>query len=74
MVPEGGCIGKSPALTFRHGQGLHAAPVVLEAEAITRTLLCPECDRTKAALSVVGLLAILERRRREARGGGVIDG
>ena len=37
-------------------------------------LLCPECDRTKAALSVVGLLAILERRRREARGGGVIDG
>ena len=37
-------------------------------------LLCPECDSTKAALSLVGLLAILERRRREARGGGVIDG
>ena len=36
-------------------------------------LLCPECDSTKAALSVVGLLAILERKRREARGGGMID-
>ena len=36
-------------------------------------LWCPECDRTKAALSPVGLLAILKRRRREARGSGLID-
>ena len=36
-------------------------------------LLCPECDSTKAALSVVSLLAILELSQREARGGRLID-
>ena len=37
-------------------------------------LLCPACDGMKKALSLVGLLAGLERQRREAQRGGQVIG